>query len=113
MPRRGVYVASVLVDSQWLPGALNVGINPTFVPEEVRVRAETHIIGYNGTLYNRRILVFLEQFLRDEEKFDSAAALAEQMKADVERARDIFESLRMQGCDVYERLAGVLEKQEM
>lgn len=113
MPRRGVYAASVLVDSKWLPGALNVGLNPTFVPEEVRVRAETHIIDYNGTLYNRRILVFLEQFLRDEVKFDSAAALAEQMKVDVERARDIFESLRIHGCDVYERLASALEKQEM
>ena len=93
LPRRGVYCASVFLDSQWMAGALNIGVNPTFHPDGGEVRAETHIIGYNKALYDKKIFVFVEKFLRDEEKFASPGLLISRMGDDVKRAQEIFDEV--------------------
>lgn len=93
LPRRGVYCASVFVDSKWMAGALNIGVNPTFHPDAGEVRAETHIIGYNKAIYGERIFVFVEKFLRDEERFETPGLLIARMKEDVDRAQEIFDEV--------------------
>ncbi len=108
MPRRGVYCVSVFVDTVWMPGALNVGVNPTFRQEERGVRAETHIIGYNGSLYGKNIAVFFEEFLRDEEKFDSPEQLVSRMKEDVLLSGRLSGEAARAGNDLYERLGKAL-----
>jgi len=108
MPRRGVYCVSVFVDSRWMPGALNVGVNPTFIHEDRGIRAETHIIGYNGSLYGKKIAVFFEEFLRDEEKFDSPEQLVTRMKEDVLLSGRFFSEAAHEGNDIYEQLGKVL-----
>lgn len=107
MPKRGVYGVSAFVDRQWFPGALNVGFNPTFLSNR-RLHAETHILGYDGSLYNKTIGIFLEEFLRDEEKFDTPADLVEQMKEDVIHAEEIFKRNMETNETMYKELAEVL-----
>lgn len=110
MPRRGVYCASVFIDSRWMPGALNVGVNPTFRQEERGIRAETHIIGYNGSLYGKTITVFIEKFLRDEERFDSPDHLVSRMKDDVYQSGLFFKESAEASREMYSRLEEALRE---
>lgn len=105
LPKRGVYAASVFVDSEWMPGALNVGVNPTFHEDGSEIRAETHIIGYNGSLYGKNIVIFIEKYLRDEKKFSSSEQLIIRMKQDVQNAENIFFSKVKEDKDVYKLFA--------
>ena len=88
IPRRGVYAASVFAENAWHPGALNIGYNPTFLKDS-RLRTETYILDFQGDLYGKWIAVFLEEYLREEKKFPSAAQLIETMNDDIERTRVI------------------------
>src|SRR5579859_453316 len=48
---------------------------------------ETHLLGYSGDLYGRKLTVDLLQRLREDRHFDSLDALIEQMKQDVQAAK--------------------------
>ena len=64
---------------------VNIGGRPTFPPEgDGEDTVEVHVVGYEGDLYDRHIEVTLFGKLRDERRFDSAAALAAQIERDVE-----------------------------
>ncbi len=91
IPKSGVYAASLALDGEWWPGALNVGNNPTFL-RNGEVRAEIHIIGYEGDLYGREIRIFIERFIREEMTFSSAGDLQAQMRQDMETTRTVFRS---------------------
>jgi len=86
LPRRGVYAVRVQVDGRWLPGAANLGVNPTFGGTALSL--EVHLIDFSGDLYGRRLRVAFHTRLRGEERFPSPAALIEQIQRDVARARD-------------------------
>ena len=80
-PRFGVYVSRTEVDGVWYPSVTNVGIRPTYLAD--RALSETHIVGYAGDLYGRRLRVELLHFLRGEEKFDSLEALKNAISRDL------------------------------
>jgi riboflavin kinase/FMN adenylyltransferase len=84
VPGAGVYAARAMVDGgEETPAAVNIGVRPTF-EEAGEQKVEAHLIGFTGDLYGRRLrLEFLER-LRDELRFESAEALVEQMRRDVE-----------------------------
>jgi riboflavin kinase/FMN adenylyltransferase len=91
-PGHGVYAcrAAVQADGRWetWPAATSVGVRPTFVTGR-GVLVEAYLLGFHGDLYGRELrLTFLER-LRGERRFESAEALIEQMRADVEDARRI------------------------
>ncbi len=89
VPGDGVYaVRAVLVDGGVWPGAANVGPNPTF-GEQAR-KLEVHLIGYAGDLYGRPMAVEFVARLRDTRPFAGPADLVAQLRADVERARQII-----------------------
>jgi len=107
LPRRGVYAASVYTSAGWRAGALNVGVNPTFNEDGKELRAETYIIEFDGTLYGEEIVVFIEEFLREEKKFRSPELLVSCMKDDAERAARHFASSEP-GKEKFFRNAGEL-----
>lgn len=109
LPKRGVYAASVFADSRWIPGALSIGTNPTFNENGSSVRAETHLIDFSGSLYGRRIAVFIESFLREEERFPSPEILISRMKIDVSNASDHFALAMRSKRDVYHRMGEILK----
>jgi len=83
-PGHGVYAG--LADGR--PAAVNVGVRPTFRTGRGEL-IEAYLIDFDGDLYGQPLhLEFLER-LRGERRFDTPAALVEQMARDVEQARRV------------------------
>jgi riboflavin kinase/FMN adenylyltransferase len=85
-PRYGIYaVTGLLPGGRRVPGAANLGVRPTFDPPKELL--EPHFFDFTGDLYDQEIEVAFHSFLRPEAKFDSLAALTEQMARDCDEAR--------------------------
>ncbi len=87
VPGDGVYAVRVLYRDQVWPGAANIGPNPTF-GEQAR-KIEVHLIGFQGALLGQSLAVDFVDRLRDTRPFPGVAQLVEQLKLDVERARQL------------------------
>lgn len=86
VPGHGVYAAL----TNGVPSAVNVGVRPTFGTGRGLV-VESHLIDWVGDLYGTTAeIAFLER-MRGERRYESAEALVEQMRSDVEQARAICE----------------------
>jgi riboflavin kinase/FMN adenylyltransferase len=68
---------------------MNIGRRPTF--EEMEVTVEVHLFDFDGDLYGQTLSVQFLQRLRDEQKFESADALATQLSEDERHCRTIVE----------------------
>jgi len=92
MPSLGIYAARVARGGPPHQAALvSIGTRPTF-KEDGAVVAEVHLLDYEGDLYGTLLGVELTARLRDERRFDDAAALVEQMHRDVTAARIVLET---------------------
>ncbi len=91
-PGQGVYLTTVdnLNDGPYY-GVTNVGSRPTFSDHKSTV--ETHILDFNGTIYNYEIRICFLQKLRDTKTFNSPRQLKEQIKQDIEKSRSIIQKL--------------------
>jgi riboflavin kinase/FMN adenylyltransferase len=87
LPGRGVYAGRAYWDQETSVAAINVGINPTFGEE--LLHAEAHLLDFEGDLQGRVLGIEFWERLRDEVRFESAQALADQIAEDVERTRSI------------------------
>ncbi|MBT7317909.1 MAG: bifunctional riboflavin kinase/FAD synthetase [Planctomycetes bacterium] len=88
LPPRGVYAAATVIEGQLVPAVLNLGRRPTFDGSDLLI--ETHILDWQGDLYDRNLEVFFLQHLRGELKFDDAEALKGQIAKDVGNAKKIW-----------------------
>lgn len=89
LPPNGVYATRThLEDGRALDGITNIGYKPT-VGEKFR-GVETYLFDVDEDLYGTEIRVELLHFLRSEKKFDSIDDLREQMKSDINAARELF-----------------------
>ena len=87
IPKFGVYAAAAEIDGKLCAAVTNIGVRPT-VAEGEAPRAETHIIGFSGDLYEKTVKVELVKFLRSEVKFSSVEELKEQIARDAELAKN-------------------------
>ncbi len=89
-PASGVYAVRAGVTSggetQWYDGVANFGVRPTVDGE--RLLLETHLFDFSGDLYGKYLRVALVEHLRPERKFESFAALQQQIAADSQQARE-------------------------
>lgn len=87
LPSLGIYAVWARIDGEgaWLPGAMSVGVRPTFGGQAVTL--EVHLIDWDGDLYGREVEVHFVDWLRAELKFDGPEALIAAIRADVEVAR--------------------------
>ena len=81
----GVYRAEVEVtdavgERKQYPAMANLGKNPSVGGAERRL--ESHLFGFEGSLYGCEIRVRLVERIREERKFDSLEALREQIEKD-------------------------------
>jgi riboflavin kinase/FMN adenylyltransferase len=91
VPKRGVYATIVrLPTGEQRGGMMNIGRRPTFDGMDVTV--EVHLFDFSGDLYGERLSVQFLQRLRDEQKFDSADALAMQLSEDEQHCKTIVEA---------------------
>lgn len=91
VPRHGVYVTQVWLDDRALPAVTNVGVRPTFEGDS-GVTVETNILDFSGQLYGAAVRVDFLQFIRDEVRFPTQDALAQQIQKDIAAARAYFQS---------------------
>jgi riboflavin kinase / FMN adenylyltransferase len=88
-PRLGIYATrSRLDDGREFPGVANFGVNPT--TGIVDARLEVCLFDFDEDIYGRTLETDLIAFLRPELRFNSLAALIEQMGKDADDARAIL-----------------------
>ena len=87
LPAAGVYAGRALLEGVSHAAAINIGGNPTFGVESVKV--EAHLIGFDGDLYGRPLRVDLLRRLRGVQPFAGRDELVAQLAADVAAARAI------------------------
>jgi riboflavin kinase/FMN adenylyltransferase len=87
LPMTGVFVVRAGVHGQavrW-PGVANLGLRPTVDGKTPRL--EVHLFDFAGDLYGRRLEVEFLHRLRGEQRFESLAALRQQIAVDAAAAR--------------------------
>jgi len=84
VPRHGIYACFVKVGTRSYRGGLDMGIQPTVSGGDPRVRAEVHLLGFQGDLYGKRIRIRLVKYLRPEIRFKDLATLARHIRRDIE-----------------------------
>ena len=91
-PKIGVYAVDVIWHQQLFHGLANVGVNPTFPqktgkPEEC-FSLEVHILNFQQDIYQDEIEVRFKKRIRNEVRFGSPSLLIEQIKKDIQWARE-------------------------
>lgn len=86
MPATGVYVTRTLYDDHWYNSVTNVGTSPT-LKQDGEVILETHMVDFEGELYDQDIEIFFLKMLRNERWFDTREELIEQIRMDLLAAR--------------------------
>ena len=91
-PKAGVYAVEVEWLQQRFNGLANVGLNPTFLPEQngkrKTVTLEVYILDFDRKIYGEEIQVNLKRRIRDEVRFESSFLLIEQIKDDIRWAQE-------------------------
>jgi riboflavin kinase/FMN adenylyltransferase len=87
-PDNGIYATITHVDGKQFPSATNIGTRPTFGGGKKLV--ETHLLNYQGSLYDKDIRVEFVQKLRDEKRFASSEELKTQIKKDVRKVEAVL-----------------------
>jgi len=86
IPRDGVYAAWATVNGQRYGAAVSIGNNPTFVGVPQK-QVEAHLLDQSFDLYGQRIELEFVRYIRPMAKFESADALAGQMRLDEQQIR--------------------------
>ena len=90
VPKFGVYACRAIVDGKRYPAVANVGVRPTVSGSGITV--EPWILDFSGDLYDRQICLEFYRFLRPEMKFETLAALQQQIHQDAAETRRYFET---------------------
>ena len=89
-PKTGVYAVTVECLNNVYNGVANIGYSPTFGNGQFTI--EVHILDFNQNICGQKIRVDFIERIRDEIKFPGISELAEQIKKDTEKAREILSS---------------------
>jgi riboflavin kinase/FMN adenylyltransferase len=82
IPGYGVYAVKVGIGNYNYSGMLNIGSRPTVNSNADNRSIEVHIIDFEGDIYGNPIEIKFYKKLREEQKFESLAALKEQLALD-------------------------------
>ena len=100
LPAVGVYAvrARLLPGGEPLPGAANLGLNPTFRPDVAQaggagrppLSLEVHLLDFADDLYGKQVRVEFVHRLREERRFPGVEALKQQITRDVQETRRLL-----------------------
>lgn len=94
MPADGVYAGWFeRADGSVHATAMSIGRRPTFYQHAHASLLECFVLDFDGDLYDERVKVRFTHRLRGEKRFDSEAALVDQMHADVAATRAALETV--------------------
>ena len=90
IPKPGVYLTRCRLKGkqELLWGVTSVGWNPTFLTN--RINIETHLLDFDGDLYDRVLTISFLVHLRDEMKFEKISDLVDQIQQDVKNAKKLI-----------------------
>lgn len=89
LPGLGVYAGLATVNTVTRPAAINIGPNPTFGEQGVKI--EVHLLEFHGPLYGEPIEVDFLSRLREIHHFSSVEELQEQLQRDIAHTRQLAE----------------------
>jgi len=90
IPAGGVYIGEVKVQGRWYEAIINIGHNPTYNYQK-NISIEAHLLDFDTTIYEQRVIFRFLSYLRKEEKFSDAQALQRQLAQDKQVARKYFQ----------------------
>jgi riboflavin kinase / FMN adenylyltransferase len=96
LPGNGVYACLLLVGDSGQPprpAVTNIGRRPTFGGTETIV--ETHVLDFDADLYGRHVRLYFHSRLRPERAFPGPQALVEQIRRDIDTARQALRAAPM------------------
>ena len=86
LPKKGVYCVEVVYSGKKYFGISNFGVRPTV--DGSKLLLETHIFNFDEEIYGKELTVRFLTFIRPEQKFTNFGLLTEQIKKDIETAKD-------------------------
>lgn len=91
IPAGGVYAGLASLGGERFVTAVNIGTSPTFTHDApVPPQVEAHLLDYSGSdFYDDRLGIEFVARIRDERRFGSVVELLEQVRADIERTREL------------------------
>lgn len=92
VPQVGAYIVRAYVNGKSYEAVMNIGHNPTFNYRE-KLSIEVHIFDFDEMIYGELLEVEVLKRLRAELKFSSIDVLVQQLKADVEKTKEYFETI--------------------
>lgn len=84
LPKEGVYATQTRIGHQWLPSISFLGHR---VSTDGSFAVETHILDKNMGVVQGKVTVEFIAFIRDNQKFETLAALKKQITLDIESAK--------------------------
>lgn len=88
IPQNGVYIVSSIINDQFVPGMMNIGVRPTV--DGVALTVEVNYLDFDGDLYGQKLSVSIYEKIRDEQKFPSLDDLKKQLALDKQTAKNYF-----------------------
>lgn len=89
IPPSGVYAVKIIFNHRKLNGICNIGIKPTFKTQGEK-HIEVYIFNFRRNIYGKYLEIQFSKKIREERKFHSAHALAEQIRKDIVAVQRIF-----------------------
>lgn len=87
--KQGVYATFAEIGGRSYPAMTYIGKRPTMGDNRPQ-SIETHIISFDGTLYDKEIKIRFVDFVRDDKKFDNFEALKRQIGIDEQQIINIL-----------------------
>jgi riboflavin kinase/FMN adenylyltransferase len=87
IPQKGVYITRTVYKGMTYQSVTNIGNNPTF-KDGHQIHIETNLFDFNMDIYGETLEIQFLYKLRDEKKFPTVNDLINQIKADVDSAKE-------------------------
>ncbi len=84
--KKGVYISRVNLNGNIYDSITNIGNSPTF--DRRKVSVETFIFDFDGDIYGEQVCLNLLFFIREEIRFESKEELVNQVRKDIEVAKN-------------------------
>ena len=89
IPNFGVYTGKIYIDKNIFNTIVNIGLNPT-VDDQATLKIEAHIFDFSSDIYNSKVEISLNKFIRKEIKFKNIDDLKFQISEDIKTAKKYF-----------------------
>ena len=89
IPNFGVYAGTINIENEIFNAIVNIGINPT-VDDQSTVKIEAHIFDFSSDIYDKKVELSLNKFIRNEIKFNNIDELKIQIAEDIKTAKKYF-----------------------